>query len=153
MDEENLFPEDMDELESDDEEADEVGDSTEYIAGVAFESDFVRDGRNCVQDASGIDSWKQWCMNCLMTERYASPIYSTDFGIAITDIFRAFTRAEAEAIFRAEAKEALESDPYGRTEYVGNIDFDWDGDSVHIAVEVVGIDGATIDLEVTMGGR
>ena len=52
-----------------------------------------------------------------------------------------------------EAKEALEADPYGRTDYVGEITFDWGSDSVKVTVEVVGIDGAAIDFEVNLEGR
>ena len=150
MDEENLFPEDIDEDDIDEEEVEEAEEAVDYIGGVAFINDLARDGQNKVRDASGIDSWKQWCINCLMTERYTSPIYSTDFGIAITDIFNASTRAEAEAIFRAEAEEALEADPYERTDYVGMITFEWGVDAVGIVVEVVGVDGATIDFEINL---
>ena len=55
MDEENLFPEDIDEDDIDEEEVEEAEEATDYIGGVAFSNDLARDGQNKVQDASGID--------------------------------------------------------------------------------------------------
>ena len=153
MSEENLFPADMEEMTIEEEEMEELEEQDDYIGAAAFDSDFVRDGQNCVRGASGIDSWKQWCINCLTTEREASPLYSSDFGIAITEILQATTKEEAESLFKAEAKEALAADPYERTEYVSEINFDWGVDSVNVYIEVVGIDGAPIDFEVNLEGR
>lgn len=153
MSEENLFPADMEEMTIEEEEMEELEEQDDYIGAAAFDSDFVRDGQNHVCGASGIDSWKQWCINCLTTEREASPLYSSDFGIAITEILQATTREEAESLFKAEAKEALEADSYERTDYVSEISFDWGVDSVNVYIEVVGIDGATIDFEVNLEGR
>lgn len=151
MNEENLFPEDMEERILDEDEIGQLDEEAGYRGAPFFDRDFVRDGQNRVKSASGVDSWKQWCMNCLSTERYQSPIYSSDFGIAISEIMAAPTRQEAESLFRAEAKEALEADPYRRTDYVGAMNFYWEGDSVKIEMEVVGISGASIDFEVTLG--
>ena len=80
LQDEYLFPEDLEEFEPD-EDVTETEEDAGYLASVAFEKDFVRDGRNRVQSASPVDAWKQWCINCLSMERYASPLYSTDFGI------------------------------------------------------------------------
>ena len=73
MSDENLFPADMEEMTIEEEEMEELEEQDDYIGAAAFDSDFVRDGQNCVRGASGIDSWKQWCINCLTTEREASP--------------------------------------------------------------------------------
>lgn len=153
MSDENLFPADMEEMTMEEEEMEELEEQDDYIGAAAFDRDFVRDGQNSVRGASGIDSWKQWCINCLTTEREANSLYSSDFGIAITEILQATTREEAESLFKAEAKEALEADPYERTDYVSEISFDWGTDSVNVYIEVVGIDGATIDFEVNLEGR
>lgn len=153
MSDENLFPADMEEMTIEEEEVEELEVKDDYIGAAAFDGDFIRDGQNSVLGASGIDSWKQWCINCLTTERNASPLYSSDFGIAISEILQAATREEAESLFKAEAKEALEADPYERTDYVSEISFAWGVDCVSICIEVVGIDGATIDFEVNLEGR
>lgn len=150
----SLFPEDMIDMTIEEDEIDQVNEPVEYIGAVAFsDEDFTRDGQNAVKGSSGLDSWKEWCVNCLSIERYSSPLYSTDFGIAINEVMTAATREEAEAIFKAEAKEALEADPYERTDHVGAISFDWGTDSVKITIEVIGIDGATIDIDVNYEGR
>lgn len=153
MSDENLFPADMEEMTIEEEDVEELEVKDDYIGAAAFDGDFIRDGQNSVLGASGIDSWKQWCINCLTTERNASPLYSSDFGIAISEILQAATREEAESLFKAEAKEALEADPYERTDYVSEISFAWGVDCVSICIEVVGIDGATIDFEVNLEGR
>ena len=153
MSDENLFPADMEEMTIEEEDVEELEVKDDYIGAAAFDGDFIRDGQNSVLGASGIDSWKQWCINCLTTERNASPLYSSDFGIAISEILQAATREEAESLFKAEAKEALEADPYERSDYVSEISFAWGVDCVSICIEVVGIDGATIDFEVNLEGR
>lgn len=153
MNDENLFPADMEEMTIEEEEMEELEEKNDYVGAAAFDRDFVRDGQNSVCGASGIDSWKQWCINCVTTERDASPLYSSDFGIAISEILQAATREEAESLFKAETKEALEADPYERTDYVSEISFDWGIDSVNVYIEIVGIDGATIDFEVSLEGR
>lgn len=144
--EETLFPEDFDQL------LDDADEAVEYQFGLAFDHDFIRDGQYRIQTSSGIEAWKQWCINCLSYDRNnPSPLYSSDFGIDMNGVFQSSTRDEAENILSTEIKEALEADPYKRTEHVGNIEFTWDTDSISAAVEVVGIDEASIDIEVTIG--
>lgn len=148
--EDSLFPEDMDEFEEEENE-EELEEAAEYAQGLGFDTDLIRDGKYSVQTSTGVDSWKQWCINCLCTERVSSPLYSTDFGISTSEAFQAEDRDEAETILASEITEALEADPYERTEQVLEIDFEWDTDSVQVDVLVAGMDGATIDLEVTLG--
>ena len=149
MEEDNLFPEgyedeivDEDEIESEE----PIG----YRPGVAFDwqtGDFVRDGRNRMLDATGVESWQQWCMNCLQTERYKHLAYSSDFGIDVDEVFRAGTHEESESILTRQINEALLADPYGRTEYVSDIDYTWTApDSIQATVTVVGIADVTIDV-------
>lgn len=149
MEEDNLFPEgyedeivDEDEIESEE----PIG----YRPGVAFDwqtGDFVRDGRNRMLDATGVESWQQWCRNCLQTERYKHLAYSSDFGIDVDEVFRAETHEESESILTRQINEALLADPYGRTEYVSDIDYTWTApDSIQATVTVVGIADVTIDV-------
>ena len=149
MDEENLFPEGYeDEVieDYDDIEESEKG----YQPGVAFDwqsGDFIRDGRNRLLEATGVESWQQWCMNCLQTQRYKHLAYSSDFGIDVDEVFSAETQGEAESILTRQITEALQADPYGRTSYVSSIEYDWTApDSVQATVTVVGIADVTIDV-------
>lgn len=125
-----------------------------YRPGVAFDwnpGDFVRDGRNRLVEATAIDSWQQWCMNCLQTQRFKHLAYSSDFGINVDEAFAAENREEAESILTREINEALRADPYQRTQYISDIVFDWTApDAVQATVTVVGIADATIDITVNI---
>jgi len=133
-------------------EAEDVADPVAigYRPGISFDfdtGDFVRDGRRRIQNADGVESWEGWCRACLLTERYEHLAYSTDFGIETREAFAAETREKAEALLEREITEALEADPYGRTEYVEDIVFVWDApDSVQVMVTVRGIDNVSIDV-------
>ena len=145
----NLYPEGYEDetMDTTDTESSEpIG----YKPGVAFDlktGDFVRDGRERLLEASGVDSWKQWCTNCLQTERYKHLAYSTDFGIEYDEAFSAETREEAESILTRQITEALLADPYERASYISDLEFDWIApDGVQVSLTIVGIDDVTIDL-------
>lgn len=130
---------------------------TGYKEGVYFDpdtADFVRDGQYRVKSATGIESWEQWCRNCLMTERGVYPCYGDTFGISTYEAFQAETHEKAQSILTREICESLQNDPYGRTLYVSEIEFEWqDSDALSVDVQVVGIDNATIDLTVVIDAR
>lgn len=121
-----------------------------YRNGILFDyenGDFVRDGQNRLVDSDGIDSWKSWCINCLQTQRYMHLAYNSDFGIDLTGVFEATTRAEAESILTREITEAILADPYGRAAYIDGLEFAWTApDSVQINITIQGITDVTIDL-------
>ena len=121
-----------------------------YRNGVAFNyefGDFPRDGMNKMLDSTGIESWESWCINCLQTERYKHLAYPTDFGINLDAALAASGRDEAENILTREITEALMADPYERTDYLEEIDFDWtDPSSVAVSVRIHGVDDVTIDI-------
>lgn len=153
MDEENLFPADYEEeiiSEADLTDDEPIG----YRSGVAFAwnpGDFVRDGQNDIMDTSGVESWQQWCMNCLQTARYKHQAYSDDFGIDIDEVFSAETHEEAESILTREITDALLADPYGRTAYIEAVEYDWTApDAVQTTITVVGIADVTIDITVNI---
>lgn len=135
-----------------------AGTQAGYLNGVSFDEelgDFRRDGKNKIIDSNGIDSWKSWCVNCIQTERYKHLAYGTDFGIEIDKAMRAESREEAESILTRQITEALMADPYGRTEYVQEVEYDWtEPDSVKIKVTVQGKEDITIDITayITKGG-
>lgn len=128
-----------------------------YREGVYFDAennDFIRDGQYRVKSATGVESWEQWCRNCLMTERGVYPCYSDTFGIATAEVFNAETREMAENILTREINDALLNDPYGRTRYISGVVFEWhDSDSLNLTVTVVGIDNATIDITTVIDVR
>ncbi|MDO5397199.1 MAG: DUF2634 domain-containing protein [bacterium] len=113
------------------------------------------DGKRKIKTASGIEAWKQWCMNCIDTDRYMYPCYSSDFGIDYDFIRRAYNEggeALAEAIIRKEISDALIADDYKRTRSVTDFEFDWTvPDAVKVNCTVIGIAQASIDLSVKLG--
>lgn len=145
----NLFPEGYETEVITTEELQE-GTAVGYKRGVAFDAingDFLRDGRNQMISSTGIESWESWCINCLQTERYKHLAYSTDFGIEIDAVFAATSMEEAENILTRQITEALLADPYGRTEYIEEIEYNWTGpDSVELHIIVHGKDDVTIDI-------
>ena len=154
----NLFPEgyEMETLEASDLKN---GSFIGYPNGIAFDEelgDFKRDGKNKMLDSDGIESWKSWCINCLQTERYKHLAYSTDFGIEIEKAMRATSHAEAENLLTREITEALLADPYGRTAYIEELEFDWTApDTVAVNATIHGISDVTIDITayITRGGN
>lgn len=150
MPEENLYPEDYEDEDIEDEDTEDE-EPIGYKPGVAFDwqtGDFVRDGRNMIQDATGVESWKQWCVNCIQTARYKHLAYSENYGIDIDEVFEATSMEEAESILTRQITEALEADPYGRVAYIDSIEYDWtDPDGVEAELTVVGIADVTIDIE------
>lgn len=121
-----------------------------YQNGIAFDDgtgDFKRDGRNTILDATGVESWKNWCVNCIQTERYKHLAYSTDFGIDLDAALHAESREAAESILTREITEAVAADPYGRCAYIESLAFDWTApDAIRVDAVLHGIDDVTIDL-------
>ena len=146
----NLFPEDyenevvtIDELKADE----PIG----YKEGIYFDEeigDLARDGHYNIMSATGIEAWEQWCINCLMTERDKYPCYGRAFGIKTEEAFKSNDRNKTESILTREICESLEKDPYGRTDYVSDVLFDWTNgpDAVAITVKIKGVDDVTIDI-------
>lgn len=130
-----------------------------YRNGVAFDygtGDFKRDGKNKLLDSDGIESWKSWCIHCMVTERYKYLAYSTDFGIEFDKVFSASSRAEAENILTRQIHEAILADPYGRCAYIERLEYQWPApDSVEVHAVLHGIEDITIDITayLTKGGE
>lgn len=128
-----------------------------YKPSVYFDpvtGDFVRDGSNKLKDATGIEAWQLWCWKTVQTERFSHLAYSRSYGVEIEEAFHAPDRATAESIIERTMTEAIMADPYQRTSRVEDITFDWiDPDAVDVHLTIVGMDEATIDVDVTLKGR
>lgn len=152
----NLFPEDFEDEEL---ELDEIDDESEeeavgYKKSIYFDEasgDFKRDGTKKLVEANGVDAWIQWCMKVLRTKRYVCQAYSDDIGIDIESAFQAESREEAESILENEITEALEADPYGRTDMVQSVTFQWmNADLLEVTCDVLGIDSNEVELKATI---
>lgn len=151
--EESLFPEDIDDLEEDiDEEEDD--EDVGYKIAPYFDSqlgEFLLNGSGQIMTADGVTSWQHWCENVIATDRYNHDSYTDDVGIDYDYIFSLDDQDEMETELETEISEALVCDPYGRTQYVQNIDFEWLNDTeVIVRVDVVGMDNEIITVEATI---
>lgn len=148
---EELFPEDF---ENEDLEIQEIEEQLQepvgYKKGLCFDErrgDFKRDATMKLIECSGIESWIQWCMKMLQTKRYVCQAYSDDIGIDLERAFAANSKEEAESILSQEITEALEADPYERTEFVQSVEFQWNSqDCVTVNCAVIGMDSNEIEF-------
>lgn len=149
MDEENLFPEDMDEQDEDEllassEEDEIIG----YKPAPLFDydsGDFVTNGQGQILTADEVTAMTQWCQNVIMTDRYNHSAYSDDIGIDYDEVFGAANHQEAEVLLETSICEALPCDPYERVQYVQSVQFDWvSSDSVNITITVIGMDNTEV---------
>lgn len=151
---ENLFPEDIDDFEEDealDEEEEEI---VGFKVSPYFDidtGDFIIDGSGNITTANEIEAYIQWCTAVIATDRGKCDAYTTDIGIDYDAVFSAVDREEGEMILESEISEALECDPYGRTEFVQNVQFEWVGpDEVNISVEIVALDNELVNFNTTI---
>ena len=153
--EENLFPDELDE-DIDDELL--VEDENEEVAGYkiapSFDSasgDFLLNGSGQIIDADEIEAYTQWCENIIATDRYNHDAYTDDIGIDYSDVFASNDRKEIEIILESEISEALACDPYGRTQYVQNVEFDWiSPDEIVVSVDIVALDNELVTVSATI---
>lgn len=148
---ESIFPEDF-EMDEDDFDVDEEDDEPiGYKIAPYFDSkrgDFTFNGSGQIIDSDGVTAWYQWCENIIATDRYNHDSYTDDIGIDYEEIFKADDQEEIETLLETEISEALECDPYGRTQYVQNIDFEWLSTSeVIVRIDVVGMESEMISIE------
>lgn len=154
--EENLYPVENEEILAEELEEDE-GSPVGYYSSLYFDEtigDFARDGQHKLKVSTGVEAWEQWCINCVRTERGAYPAYGDTFGIATHEAFKADSPEEAESILALEINEALMNDPYGRTEFVENIEFNWiDTSQLEVQITVRGIEDVTINVTALIDQR
>lgn len=154
MDQNNLFPESIDDYEL--EETVDVDDSATigYKPAPLFDfktGEFVLNGNGQIVTADGITAWAQWCENILHTYRFFHDSYSDDIGIDYVSVFKAKSREEIETLLETEISEALAVDPYGRTQFVQTIEFDrYSTDEVVVRIVVIGANNENVTIETVL---
>lgn len=148
--ENNLFPSDIDDVDIGvEEDYEEI--ITGYKKSPYFDSktgDFVLDGSGIIVDADETTAYIQWCEAIIATDRYNHDGYTTDIGIDYEAVRLAKSSEEAETILESEISEALAVDPYKRTKYVQNIQFEWiKPDELHVIVEVIALDNELVTID------
>ena len=149
----NLFPEefeDEEELTKENEEEKVTG----YHPGYYFDfetGDYKLDGTYSVVGATGVESWEQWCIKCMNTQKGACAAYP-DFGVDYDAAFRADERDKTESDLASSITDALMADPYERTTGIESIEFEWGPDYLIVKAIVIGIENVTIDITTRVGG-
>lgn len=151
MDEDNLFPEEdefeEDELVDDDDDEEPIG----YKIAPYFDSvlgEFLLDGNGQIVTADEVTAWQHWCENVISTDRYNHDAYTDDIGIDYDEIFKLNDQEEIETELESEISETLTCDPYGRTQYVQNVEFEWiNSTEVMVTIEVVGLDNELVTID------
>lgn len=128
---------------------------TGYHHGSYFDfetGDYKRSGTNTICESTGVESWEQWCIKCLNTQKYSCAAYY-EFGVDYEAALSETDRDKSESILIRSITEALLNDPYKRTLGVNNIKFDWTlPDSLLLSLTIIGIENVTKDITVKVGG-
>ena len=152
METDNLFPEDMEnELDVDYDDSETV---IGYKKSPQFDmerGEFLMNGSGQILSSDEVNAYVQWCEIIIATDRYKHDAYTDDIGIDYEAIFAAYDKEEAETIIESEISEALMCDPYGRTLYVQNLEFEWIGpDELNITVEIMALDNELVTVNTTI---
>ena len=117
---------------------------TDAPSGLFFDEekgDFLLDGSGRMIIATPKESWEQWCMKAVGTERYALLAYSNQFGVEMEAAFSQPTREAQESSIQRTITECLFADPRGRTKIVNNFNFAWGTNFVRVDYDVTGDNG------------
>lgn len=139
----NLYPDfEVPEIADEEEEYD-----TEYKASVKWNAelgDFVRDNSNRLVQCSGEEAYIIWCLKVVQTERDNHMAYveevvgeENDIGAELDDATSDEDQDIVEAMLEQTITDTIGMNP--RTEYVGDFDFQWEGDEVHVTFNVKGV--------------
>jgi len=127
-----------------DEEEDEY--DVEYKRSIRWDpeiGDFARDSSNRLVECDGYEAYMTWCYKMVQTQReshlaYTEEISGADLGVEMDEISQEDDHDTVESMIERTMTEALEVNP--RTESVSDFVFSWEGDIVHCAFMVKGVD-------------
>ena len=109
--------------------------------------DFILDGAGRMVEASGYDTWVQWCIKTIATERQAYENYTAGLGIQGEAALAQKTAALQQLALETTITEALLADPYKRTVEVRDFVWTRKTDSIHMECTIVGQDDRTAGIE------
>lgn len=112
--------------------------------------DFVTDKGGKMIEADETQTWIQWCLKAIYTQRSSVLAYSDNYGSENEEAFAEPTQEARESSFMRTITEALLADPYKRTASVTDFSFSWDVDSVSISFVVTAKSGISEPLNVTL---
>lgn len=95
-------------------------------------------------------SWVQWCVKAVKTERFIHLAYSDDYGAELEQMSSHASRADAETFLEEAITDALEVDP--RTGSVSAFEFEWLGDRLGVSFTVEPTIGTSERVQVIYSG-
>lgn len=101
--------------------------------------DFALEGSGELKTATPYDTWVQWCLKTVLTQRWAFFAYSSQAGVEMEEAFAQQDRKAQESYLEKTVTEALLADPYGRTKRVYDFTFVWQTDGVEVTFWVSGL--------------
>lgn len=101
--------------------------------------DFLLDNAGRIKTAIPYDTWVQWCLKTVYTQRWAYMGYSDQIGVELEEAFNQDEKSAQESYIERTITEALLADPYGRTKRVYDFIFEWQTDGVKVTFTISGI--------------
>lgn len=110
--------------------------------------DLVQTRSHDIVQSGGIEAYKVWCMKAVHTERFSCLAYDDDMGTEMGDALSEEDEDAVELAVERTIEEALMVDL--RTEEVGDFEFTWDTDHLHVSFTVTaeGHDGFTVETDI-----
>jgi hypothetical protein len=105
--------------------------------------DFVVDGAGRAEIADGYTAWAQQVLKCFLTQRYAYPIYSREYGVDWRGCL-ALDAPQQPAAIEVELRRALRRLP--GTKAVRDFAFGRAGDVLTVGLTAVPFEGAPLPL-------
>lgn len=96
------------------------------------------------------ESWVQWCIKAVKTDRFIHLAYSDEYGSEITDAVGIASRSDAETFLENTIIDTLEADE--RTGSVSDFEFEWYGDRLGVTFTVEPTIGTPERVHITYAG-
>lgn len=112
--------------------------------------DFRTDGAGKSIRATPVETWIQWCIKAVSTERYRFRAYSNQYGAEWSQLEGYTSQTAKESWIERTITETLLADSLKRTSYVKGFTYAWDTDSVTVGFTIYGQKGMEATLSVRL---
>lgn len=116
--------------------------------------DFVVGSTGKIRESDYIDTWIQWCLKAVYTQRYAHLAYTKNYGSELEKALQMEERALIEGSVERTIQETILADALKRTSSVRNFEHTWETDALNTRFVVVGQDGRSeaLNVKIPLGG-
>ena len=116
--------------------------------------DFVVGSTGKIRESDYIDTWIQWCLKAVYTQRYAHLAYTKNYGSELEKALQMEERALIEGSVERTIQETILADALHRTSSVRNFEHTWGTYALNTRFVVVGQDGRSevLNVKIPLGG-